>query len=443
MLRDFAKILKEWHEKTNRKPLIIRGMRQIGKTWCVRDFAKSFYNKDFVEINFEYSRDWQGVFERDLNPVRICDELELMTGIRIKGGNTLLFFDEIQLCPKALASLRYFYEKMPEVPIIAAGSLLDFALEDIQFPVGRVQFAEMFPMTFSEYIEATGNEKLVEVLREKPQRLSDAVHKKLLDEVRVYTIVGGLPECVKCKVEGGSFLEVRSVQDDLITAFEQDFAKYPERMDATTLREIWQSANASVGRQLTYASLSREHTGTTNKKALELLVRARLLRLSRAVSTAAIPFDLDTVVRIKTFAGDIGLYQAMSGLPVNAVLHDEDLLNTYNGALAEQFVAQELAAALGGNEPHWWKRDAKNAQAEVDFMVALNGCVQPIEVKSGASGRLKSVHQLLREAPAVKDAIVFSSAPYGEIPEQRLKFIPIYYAGSIGLCQPLSLARSY
>ena len=433
MKRNFEKILTQWHEKKVRKPLIVRGMRQTGKTWCVRAFAETYYKNQFLEINFEYSTEWNSIFERDLDPVRICEELELITGVRVRGGETLLFFDEIQLCPRALASLRFFYEKMPELPIIAAGSLLDFALDDIQFPVGRVQFAELHPMTFAEYLEATGKVQLAQLLQGSSRALPEAIHKKLLDELRTYAIVGGLPECVKSRAEGASLLDVRAVQNDLIAAFQQDFSKYPERMDAATLREIWRSANASTGRQISYASLSREHTGTTNKKALELLARARLVKLSRAVSSAALPFDLDVTPRIKPFAGDIGLYQAMSALPVDAILHEEDLLNTYNGALAEQFVAQELSAALGGNEPHWWKRDAKNAQAEVDFMVALNGRVLPIEVKSGPSGRLRSVHQLLREFPSVMDALVFSSAPFGEIPEQRIRFIPIYFAGSVAL----------
>ena len=433
MKRNFEKILTQWHEKKVRKPLIVRGMRQTGKTWCVRAFAETYYKNQFLEINFEYSTEWNSIFERDLDPVRICEELELITGVRVRGGETLLFFDEIQLCPRALASLRFFYEKMPELPIIAAGSLLDFALDDIQFPVGRVQFAELHPMTFAEYLEATGKLQFAQLLQGSSRVLPEAIHKKLLDELRTYAIVGGLPECVKSRAEGASLLDVRAVQNDLIAAFQQDFSKYPERMDAATLREIWRSANASTSRQISYASLSREHTGTTNKKALELLARARLVKLSRAVSSAALPFDLDVTPRIKPFAGDIGLYQAMSALPVDAILHEEDLLNTYNGALAEQFVAQELSAALGGNEPHWWKRDAKNAQAEVDFMVALNGRVLPIEVKSGPSGRLRSVHQLLREFPSVMDAVVFSSAPFGEIPEQRIRFIPIYFAGSVAL----------
>ena len=432
MKRNFTERLKDWNNMSVRKPLIIRGMRQTGKTWCVRDFAKAFYQDAFLEVNFEFSRQWHSVFEQDLNPKRICEELELISGIPIKGGKTLIFFDEIQLCPRALASLRFFYEKMPEVPVIAAGSLLDFALEEIQFPVGRVKFAELHPMSFAEYIAASGNDLLAAVVSGTPKELSDSVHTKLLEELRLYSIVGGLPECVKTRIEGGSLLDVRSIQNDLIIAFEQDFAKYPKHMDATILRDIWRNAYMSVGRQISYAALSRDHTGVTNKKAIELLERARLVKLSRAVASATLPFDLNATPRIKPFAGDIGLYQAMSGRPADEIFREIDLLATYNGALAEQFVAQELTASLGGSEPHWWKRDAKNAQAEVDFMVALNGSVQPIEVKGGAAGRLKSLHQLLKETPSVNDAIILSSARFGELPDQRLRFIPIYFAGAIG-----------
>ena len=431
MKRDFSQKLEDWHRSPVRKPLVIRGMRQTGKTWCVREFARSHYKNAFLEVNFEFSSEWHSVFERDLDPLRICDELELMSGIRIRDGNALLFLDEVQLCPRALVSLRYFFENMPNIPVIAAGSLLDFALGDIQFPVGRVQFSELNPMSFAEYMEAMGNVPLAEVLMGGAKALPEPVHARLLDELRTYCLVGGLPECVKTRAEGGSLLDVRSVQNDLIIAFEQDFAKYPKRMDASTLREIWRSANASTGRQISYAALSREHTGTTNKTALELLAKARLVRLSRAVVSAVLPFDLDVSPRVKPYAGDIGLYQAMSGRPVDEVLRERDLLNTYNGALAEQFVAQELAASLGSDEPHWWKRDARNAQAEVDFMVALDGGVQPIEVKSGAAGRLKSLHQLMKEYPSVMDPVIFSSAPFGEIREQRLRFLPIYFAGSL------------
>ena len=431
MNRLFLNTLAEWNRHSGRKPLVVRGMRQTGKTWCVRAFADEFYKNRFLEVNFEYSDRWRSVFDGDLDPVRICEELEALSGKRIMGGDTLLFLDEIQMCPRALASLRYFHEQMPGMPVVAAGSLLDFVLADVSFPVGRVQFADLHPMSFAEYLEATDHASLAAVLREPPRRLPDALHAALLDEVRTYAIVGGLPECVKARADGAGLLDIREIQRSLVAALEQDFGKYPRQMDASTLRAVWRAANASVGRQIAYAALSREHTGPTNKKALDLLSKARLVRVSRAVSAPAIPFNLDTAPRIKLFSGDIGLYQTMAGRPVDETLLGRDLLAVYNGALAEQFVAQALAASFGGDEPHWWKRDAKNAQAEVDFMVALNGRALPIEVKSGAAGRLRSVHQFLKETPDSPPAVVFSSAPFGTMPEQRLCFVPIYYAGSL------------
>ena len=431
MKRFFEDVLMRWHGQSCRKPLVIRGMRQTGKTWCVRNFAEKVYGSNFLEVNFEFSDEWKSVFERDLDPKRICSELELLSEKPLLSGDTLIFLDEVQLCPRALASLRYFYEKLPSIPVVAAGSLLDFVLADIQFPVGRVQFAELQPMTFGEYLDAIGKTSLSRLLREPPRKLPDAVHGKLLEEVRRYSITGGLPECVKTWCSTESLLETRSVMRDLVAAFEQDFSKYSAKASPSILRDVWRGAVAAAGRQVSYASLSREHTGATNKTALELLARARLVRISRAASAAALPFDLDVTPRIKPFSGDIGLYQFLSGRPVDESIREADFLGIYNGALAEQFVAQELAASFGGDEPHWWKREAKNAQAEIDFMVALGGKVQPIEVKSGAAGRLKSLHQLVKDHPTVNDAIVFSSAPFGELPAQRIRFLPIYYAGSV------------
>lgn len=431
MKRTFSKVLDDWYARAARKPLIVRGMRQTGKTWCIRDFAARHFGDRVVEINFELSRNWCDLFTRDLDAKRICNEIELIVGKHIGGGDVLLFFDEIQICPRAIAALRYFYELMPQVPVVTAGSLLDFALEEQEFPVGRVQFAELHPMSFAEYLEASGDERLAECLRGEPKELPDMVHRKLLDAVRDYSIVGGLPECVKIWCESRSYLSAREMQRDLIVAFEQDFGKYPKHMEPDTLRDVWRCANASTGRQIAYAALSRERTGVTNKKALELLCRARLIRVSKAVASAKLPFDLDVTPRIKPYASDIGLYQAMVGRPVEEALKAGDLLSVYNGALAEQFAAQELTASFGSEEPHWWKREAKNAQAEVDFVVARHGEVVPIEVKSGAAGSLKSMHRFLEEAPQVKAGIVLSSAQYGEITDQRLRFLPLYWAGSL------------
>ncbi len=444
MKRDFTTVLEEWASKPDRKPLVIRGMRQTGKTWCVREFASRRFPGRFCEIDFEFAKGWRSVFEADLDPVRICRELELLAGTDIRAGETLLFFDEVQLCPRALESLRYFCEKMPALHVVAAGSLLDFALEEHPFPVGRVQFADLCPLSLAEFLEAGGEDALARAVRGAPAELPAAAHDRLLQRVREYCLVGGLPECVRVWTETRRYRPVRDVQNALVAAFEQDFGKYPERMDAGTLEAVWRGANAAVSHQISWAGLSRDHAGATNKKAFNLLARARLLHECRAVSAAAFPFDLDATPRVKPFAGDIGLYQARAGMPADEAVLAGDILSVYQGALAEQFVAQEFVAALGRDALHWWKRDAPNSTAEVDFVLGAEGAVQPVEVKAGAAGRLRSLHQLLKDHPSARDGAVLSSAPFGSLPEQRLRFVPIYFAGSFArtACEPNQAAQT-
>ncbi|MBQ7251322.1 MAG: ATP-binding protein [Kiritimatiellae bacterium] len=435
MKRNFTERLETWAANADRKPLVMRGMRQTGKTWCVRELAARRFAGRFCEVDFEYSKAWRQVFEADLDPVRICRELEMLAGTSIVPGETLLFFDEVQACPRALESLRYFREKMPGLHVVAAGSLLDFALEEHPFPVGRVQFAELAPMGFAEFLEACGEEVLAEAVRGAPAALPEAVHGRLLERVKEYCLAGGLPECVRIWAETRRYRPVRETQEALVSAFEQDFGKYPERMDADTLEAVWRNANASVGRQVSWAGLSREHAGATNKKAFSLLCKARLLHACRAVAGAAFPFESDATPRIKPYAGDVGLFQARSGMPVDPQILAGDILSVYQGALAEQFVAQEFAAARGREALHWWKREAHNSTAEVDFVVEAGGRVVPVEVKAGAAGRLRSLHQFLADHPNVKEGVVLSSAPYGTLPEQRLRFVPLYFAGSFAAAQ--------
>ena len=423
--------LRDWRNRPDRLPLIVRGMRQIGKTWAIREFARRDFGNSICEIDFEYDRSLKRIFDSDLDPVRICREIEALTGKLIRPGVTLLFFDEIQACPRALESLRYFSERMPDLHVIAAGSLLEFALEQISFPVGRVSFLEMNPMTFAEFVRASGNSSLDCLLSEGIKDVGEAIHGRMLSTLREYLFCGGLPACVKTWHEDKSYVRVREVQNDLLAAFRQDFAKYPLGMESSTLETVWDGAARSVSRQSSFASISREYSGTTNKKAIDLLSKIRLVKCCRAASAAKFPFDLDVTPRFKFFAGDIGLWQAQLGYPAKEIIETDDVLATYQGALAEQFVAQELAAALGRDEPHWWKREKRNSNAEVDFIVAIDGRIQPIEVKNGPSGRLRSLHQLLIENPSVADGVVLSPARFGEMREQRLRFVPIYYAGEL------------
>jgi hypothetical protein len=431
MKRLFLDKLGLWRDSPQRKPLILRGLRQTGKTWCLREFANTSFPGGLRLIDFEHSRKWQSVFEADLDPKRILTELELLLGQPIRAGQTLLVFDEVQQCPRALASLRYFYEQMPDLHVAAAGSLLDFALESISFPVGRVQFLDLFPMTFGEYLLATGQTAMADLLLAPPCRLSPAVHETLLHELRRYWMIGGMPRCVQTWVDTHSILDVRAEQDNLLSALQQDFSKYTPRVDRHCLETVWANAAKAVGDQIAYARLAQDYSGTTNKKAFQVLSTARLLRPVYAASADGLPLSCMATPRIKTILGDIGLMQSVCNRTATDEWAQQDLLAIYRGALAEQFVGQELAASLPGHEPHWWKRESKNSTAEVDYLVELHNGIQPVEVKSGSAGSLKSLHQLLKDHPGCRDGIVLSCAPFAELPEQRLRFIPLYFAGSL------------
>ncbi|MEI7437636.1 MAG: AAA family ATPase [bacterium] len=431
MKRFFLEKLEQWKDSPLRKPLILRGLRQTGKTWCLREFANTSFPGGLRLIDFEHSRKWQSVFEADLDPKRILTELEILLGQPIRAGQTILVFDEIQQCPRALASLRYFYEQMPDLHVAAAGSLLDFALESISFPVGRVQFLDLFPMTFGEYLLATGHEAMAGLLTARPCRVSPAIHDAFLQELRRFWMTGGMPKCVQTWVDTQSILNVRAEQDNLLSAFQQDFSKYTPRVDRHCLETVWESAAKAVGGQIAFARLAQDYSGTTNKKAFQVLSTARLLRPVHAASADGLPLNCVATTRLKAILGDIGLMQSLCNRTAADEWAQQDLLAIYRGALAEQFVGQELAASLTGGEPHWWKRDSKNSTAEVDYLVELHSGIQPIEVKSGRAGSLKSLHQLLKEHPDCRDGIVFSCAPFAELPEQRLRFIPIYFAGSL------------
>ena len=431
MKRFFLDKLQSWKDSRLRKPLIIRGMRQTGKTWSLKEFARASFPAGISLVDFEHSRKWQTVFDPDLDPKRILAELELLLGQPIRAGQTILVFDEVQQCPRALESLRYFYEQTPDLHVAAAGSLLDFALEDISFPVGRVQFLDLYPMTFREFLLASGRASMAELLLAPPRLIPPAVHETLLQELRRYCMIGGMPKCVQTWVDTQSVLDVRAEQDNLLSAFQQDFSKYTPKVDLHCLETVWENAAKAVGSQIAYARLAPDYSGTTNKKAFQVLSMARLLRPVHAASAAGLPLGCAVTPRVKTILGDIGLLQSVCNRTAADEWAQPDLLAVYRGSIAEQFVGQELAASFSGHEPHWWKREAKNSTAEVDYLVELNHGIQPIEVKSGSAGSLKSLHQLLKDHPGCRDGVVLSCAPFAELPGQRLRFIPLYFTSSL------------
>ncbi len=428
MKRLIESTLLDWKNSSRRKPLIVRGARQVGKTYTISGFGKSEF-KNYVVVDFERNPDFRKIFESDLYPSRIINDLELATANRIIPGESLVFFDEIQECPKALAALRYFYEEMPGLHIIAAGSLLEFSLGEYSFPVGRVQFAEIYPLNFLEFQMALGNEKAVEYLSGSPKELSESSHQFLLNQLKNYFFVGGMPEAVKTFSETKSINSAIEVQGEICNSLKQDFAKYNPHVDKQCLSEVLSSLARNVGKQTKYASLSEEYSNPTIKKAYQTLVQAKLVQKINSVNPQGFPLSIMTSKVFKSAMLDIGIMNFLCGIYKTDEYFKHDLLGIYRGAMAEQFVGQEIASNQN-NELFYWSRQAKSSTAEVDYVISVNDRIIPVEVKSASSGRLRSMHQYLKEYPDCRGGYVFSANRYAELPDQKLTFLPLYFAFS-------------
>ena len=419
--------LVSWKNAARRKPLIVRGARQVGKTTSIERFGRQHFD-ELAAVDLERNRSWHRVFAEDLDAKRILSELRILLDRAIVPGKTLLFLDEIQACPRAIMALRYLFEEAPELHVIAAGSLLEFALSEISFPVGRVQFGEMYPLCFAEYLWAIGKERAADVVLSPPTNIPDTVHKMLLEEVRKFLFVGGMPESVHTFAANGSFRECFEVQRELCHSYRQDFSKYASRSDPYCLDTVFQGIARRIGQPIKYTRLAEGYSIPTVKRAFDLLVKARVARRVPSTSPAGLPLGAGASDRkFKALMVDVGLVQQLRGLPMEVEHAKPDLLAIHEGALAEQFVGQELLMSQG-SDLFYWAREARSSTAEVDFLSVIDGAIVPIEVKRGPSGRLRSLHLLLEKYPNVPRGLVFSSAPYADLDEQRLRFVPLYHA---------------
>ena len=434
MKRWVEKQVLSWKDAPRRKPLIIHGARQVGKTWLVENVLAGQF-ESFVKIDLEKRRDLHVHFNGSLEPRTILNYLELATG-RITPGKTLIFFDEIQACPRAIMALRYFYEQMPELHVIAAGSLLEFAFGEISMPVGRVQYLHMHPMTFQEYLLAMGKGPMAEYALISPVDVDKAVQEMILNELRNYFFVGGMPECIKTYRDSGSMVETFHVQSEILESYRDDFSKYMPRIDTMCLDAVFLNVAKSVGDQLKYTRLNEGHSGQTNRKAFDLLAKAKLITKIPACDPSGLP--LGATANEKKFKGsmlDIGLLQRLCQVPVELELKQENLLAMYRGKLAEQFVAQELLA-WHSSELFYWARDARGSNAEVDYLAIRDGKIYPVEVKSGAGGSLRSLHLMLEKYPNCPEGLVLYSGPYKALSQQKLVFLPLYSVATIGDKRP-------
>jgi predicted AAA+ superfamily ATPase len=421
--------LRQWRASNRRKPLILRGGRQVGKTWSLEQFGREHFTAT-VKLDLEKRPDLHRMFAGNLESKALLSQLEVAVGQRIVPGQTLLFLDEIQTCPRALSSLRYLYEGAPDLHVVAAGSLLEFALGEISFPVGRVQFLNLYPLTFAEFVLAGGNAPLYDMLRGPPAALAEATHRLLLEELKRYFFVGGMPEAVGAYIDG-SMLQAFDVQSEILSAYRQDFAKYAPRADKDCLNQVLDGCAAGVGEQIKYSRLAQGFSNPTIHKAFDLLCMAEVLHKIPAVRIPVLPFGASVNNRrFKASLIDIGLMQRLAHLPADVELRHEDLLAIYRGKLAEQFVAQELMVSQN-SELYYWAREDGGRPAEVDYLIHCDGHACPIEVKSGESGTLRSLHKLLAAQPECPEGIVLYSGAYGRRPESRLRFVPLYFAGAL------------
>ncbi|NQU03416.1 MAG: ATP-binding protein [Syntrophaceae bacterium] len=427
MRRFIDRELDKWKESKRRKPLVLRGARQVGKTYSAKQFGQnSFDNMALVDL--ERNPGWHRVFDGNLDPRRICADLEILLKQKILPGRTLLFIDEIQACPRAITALRYFYEDLPDLHVVAAGSLLEFAMKDISFPVGRAKFLQLYPLCFAEYLQALGYDEAAEIIIAPPVRVSDTVHEFLCEEVRRYFFIGGMPESVKAYKETGSMRESFEVQAEICDTYRMDFAKYGPKVDKNCLNAVLTTVAQSVGQQIKYSRLADGFSNPTRKKAFDLLCLANLIRKVPSVDPSGLPLGATATANIfKALMTDIGFMRYLTGMPVDVEYGKADLLSIYRGAMAEQFVGQELILSQG-EHIYYWSRRAKSSSAEVDFVTVIDGRIHPVEVKSGSSGRLKSLHLFLETYQNSPGAIVFSGRPYDALPEKGITFMPLYFA---------------
>jgi len=433
--RKIDKDLKAWKESTQRKPLLIRGARQVGKSSSVRELSKQF--DYFLEINFDKkeSNEARVIFERYSSPKQICNELSAIYEIPMEAGRTLLFLDEIQTCLPAISALRYFYEEFPELHVITAGSLLEFALQELpSFGVGRVRSLFLYPFSFDEYLQAVGLNRLADRLQNASpeQPLSEAIHNKCVQQLLQFILIGGMPEVVATYVRSESLLECQQVLDDLIISLYADFSKYKERVPTSRLRDVFAAIIMQTGSKFTYSKVLTEANHGQIKQSVGLLELAGLIYPVTHTSANGIPLAAETNPKHRKYLIlDTGIYQRFLRLEVAQILLSDSLTQINKGALAELFVGLELLKAAPIRNPeqlYYWQREKPGSLAEVDYVVQCNTDIVPVEVKAGTKGSMQSMFQFLSEKNYTC-GIRCSMENFGSY--QQVKVFPLYAASHI------------
>lgn len=423
MKRNALKQLCNWQNSSRRKPLIIRGARQVGKTWLMKEFGKQNF-KNAVYINFDSNPEMAALFEGSLDVPRLISGLQIYAGEKIVPEKTLLIFDEVQEVPRALTSLKYFCEDAPEYAVISAGSLLGVALhQGTSFPVGKVDFLDLYPMGFTEFLEAAGHENLSELLRSRDWSMITAFKEKYIELLRYYYFIGGMPEAVQTFISENDLKAVRKIQKNILSAYEQDFSKHAPAETVSRIRMVWQSIPAQLAkenRRFVYGVLRKGARAKDFELAIQWLRDCGLIEQVIRVSKPAVPLSAYADEGFKMYVADVGLLGAMSGLDAGTLLQGNRLFSEFKGALTEQYIAEQLRSELG-IKPFYWS--AERATAEVDFIFQSGMELYPLEVKAEENLKAKSL-KVYTEKYAPPLAIRTSMSDFRK--ENRLVNLPLY-----------------
>ena len=398
MYRHLKEKLVAWKNNENRKPLLLKGARQVGKTWLLKDFGENEY-ANCVYVNFEASPHLASVFDGGWDLGKIVLSLSVESGKVVSAVNTLIIFDEIQAAPQALASLKYFSEIAPEYHVVAAGSLLGVALHShVSFPVGKVEFLELYPLNFLEFLEALNETGLVTILKSNQWDLINAFNDKLTSLLRLYYYIGGMPEAVQSFINQKNFNEIRMIQKRILQAYEYDFSKYPPVELVPRIRLVWNaiiSQLAKENRKFIYGQVKKGSRAKEFEMAILWLCDSGLIYKVNRVNKSAIPLKayLDSDA-FKLFIVDIGLLNAMADLSADVLLYGNRIFEEFKGAATEQYVYQQLKTNEIDNVYYW---SAENGTAEIDFLVQVDGNVVPIEVKAEENLRSKSLRLFVQK----------------------------------------------
>ena len=425
--------LLAWQKSSSRKPLLIRGARQVGKSTAVRNLSKQF--DYFIEINFDEQSEYQNLFANTSDINDLIEQLAIITQTEIIEGRTLIFLDEIQASLPAISKLRYFYEKKPNLHVIAAGSLLEFALSELpSFGVGRVRSLFMYPLSFIEFLGALNEKPLASMIQQSnsAKPLNSIFHEKLKIYFKKFLIIGGMPQAVQTYVAKGDLLEVQRILDDLIIAIQADFVKYKKQIPPTNIKSVFESVVMQVGTKFKYSNDLTSLISPVIKQVVDLLEMAGLVYRVTHSSSNGIPIGAETNrKKTKLLIFDTGIYQRILGLDVASLLLKDDFEVVNKGNIAELFVGLELLKSNDAYEKtalYYWHREAKNSKAEVDYVIQIQDFIVPVEVKAGTKGAMQSMYLFMDEKKS-RYGVRLSLENFTEY--DKVKVLPLYAVSNI------------